>query len=226
MPRASCYRYRGGIRPNIKTGRSPARLSEGYFHTKALIIWIRNERVYKHEYLPAAQRLDVSQYFGGKPVLVLGDDVSFNFVRTGPQEIAKWALAPWLMYLSQMSLELLQSRKGYIAVYTSMLHPATGTRGSTFAAPSGVLSSSMLSCSAGLGLGYVSTFLDHGTRRCLPGWGESRIAVSIQRRWAALQSLPECCRGTKVRLRRHDPTPSILDCSQWLLQGLSNRSTH
>lgn len=216
MPRASCYRYRGGIRPNIKTGRSPARLSEGYFHTKALIIWIRNERVYKHEYLPAAQRLDVSQYFGGKPVLVLGDDVSLNFIRTGPQEIAKWALAPWLMYFSQMSLELLESIKGSIAVYTSMLYSAM--RGSTFAAAAGVLSSSMLSSSAGPGLGYVSTFSDHRTRRCLPGWGESWVAVPIQCRRAALQSLPECCRGTKVWLHRHDPTPSILDYTQWLLE--------
>lgn len=189
-----------------------------------MIIWIRNERIYKHDYLPAAQRLDVSQYFGGEPVLVLGEDVSFNFIRTGPQEIAKWALTPWLVYVFQMSLELLESRKVFIAVHTGTLHSAT--RGSMFAAAPGVLSSFMLCSPAALGLGYVSTFSDHGARRCLPGWGDSWIAVPIQCRRAALQSLPECCRGTKARLHRHDPTPSILDCTRWLLEGLRNRSSH
>jgi hypothetical protein len=103
---------------------------------------------------------------------VLGDDVSLNFIRTGPHEIAKWALSPWLVYFFQMSVEFLDSIKGCIALYTNRLKP--GKRGCTFAAPApGVLSSSMLSSSAGLSLGYVSMFSNHGTRRCLPRWGES-----------------------------------------------------
>lgn len=85
--------------PALTSGQGDAlrdRRMECCFHANALI---RKEPIYERDYLPAAHRLDVSQIMGGKNVLVLGEDVSLDFMGSSPQEIAKWALASWLMYI-------------------------------------------------------------------------------------------------------------------------------
>ena len=55
----------------------------------------------------AAQTPDVTQQFGGEHVPVVGDDVSLDFVRTSPLEIAKWASAPWPVDVPYVSVEIL-----------------------------------------------------------------------------------------------------------------------
>lgn len=204
----------------------PARLTNGMFLPRRSLkftVWIRNEPIYERDYLLAEHRLDVSQHFGGKYVLVLGHDVRLNFIGTCPHEIAKWAFAPWRVYVLQVPLEFLDPEEIFIAILTGRPHPVA--RAGTFAAASGFLSSSTLSSSAGSGLGYVSIFQDHGTWWCLPRNGGCRIGVPTRCKRAALHSLPECGAGTKIRKLHHHSPSSIPDC-RWLLQGPSSLSNH
>ncbi len=83
---------------------------------------------------------------------MIGYGVTLDFIRTGPREIVERALAPRLMYILQVSLELLDSCKVFIAFVTSRPHPAL--RADTFAVAPRALSDYMPSSFVGLSLGY------------------------------------------------------------------------
>ncbi len=84
---------------------------------------------------------------------MFGYDVTLDFIRTGPGETAeRRALAPGLMYILQVPLELLDSFKVSIAIVTSRLHPAP--RADTFAVAPRALSNYMPSSFMGSSLGY------------------------------------------------------------------------
>ena len=87
-----------------------------------------------------------------------GHDVSLNFIGASPSKIAEWALAPWLVYVLQVPLELLGSYEVFIAICTGRANPAAGRAG-TFSAASCTLNNYMLSR---LSLGYISIHPDLG----------------------------------------------------------------
>jgi hypothetical protein len=124
--------------------------------------------------------------------------VSLDFMGTSPRKIAEWALAPWLMYVPQVPLELLDPHEISIAICTCRPHPAA--HAGTFSVPVAplALSDYMLSnsaqTSAGLGLGYVS--MHHTTRRlaelasyggmldCGPNWTSTGKTATIAQEWS------------------------------------------
>jgi hypothetical protein len=67
---------------------------------------LKQDREERH-YLLATQGLKIDQLFGGKFAVVTGYDMSLDFIRTSPRKIAEWALAPRLVYVLQVPLELL-----------------------------------------------------------------------------------------------------------------------
>ena len=104
-----------------------------------------------------------------------GHDVSLDFIGTSPGEIAEWALAPWLVYVLQVPLKLLDSYEVFIAICTGRANPAAGRAG-TFAAAPCTLNNYLLSR---LSLGYMSIHPDLGK----PGRNLPRRVVS----WIVVQ---------------------------------------
>jgi hypothetical protein len=75
---------------------------ERYLHAVALIVSIQ-----ERDYHLATHCLDRDQEFGGKFLAVFSQKVNLNVIGTSPLEIAEWALTPWLVYVLQVPLVLL-----------------------------------------------------------------------------------------------------------------------
>jgi hypothetical protein len=131
-----------------------------------MTIWIQNKPIYERDHLPAAQGGNVNLHLGGKYVPVVGNDVSLDLIGTSPREPAEWAWARWLVFVLQVSLELLDPLELFIAICANRPHPRA--RATTFATTPGALDNCMLSRYAGLSLGYVSMRSDQETWRRLP----------------------------------------------------------
>jgi hypothetical protein len=60
------------------------------------------EPIQECDHLLAIQCSKFGHHFRGELVLVVSCDVMFNFIRTSPFELAKWALAPRLVFFLQV----------------------------------------------------------------------------------------------------------------------------
>jgi hypothetical protein len=81
------------------------------------------EPIQERDHLLAIQSSKIGHHFGGELVLVVGRNVMFDFIGTGPLELAEWALAPRLVFFLQVSLQLLDPFKLPIAIPTlELLH--------------------------------------------------------------------------------------------------------
>jgi hypothetical protein len=99
--------------------------------------------------------------------------VTLNFTGAGPLESAEWALAPWLVYVLLMPLQLLDPSELSLATgeFHGRFHLGAHT---TVTVVSGILDSwvTVFSSSQGLSLGQINMHSNHGkpNRACLAGW--------------------------------------------------------
>jgi hypothetical protein len=73
------------------------------------------EPIQKGDHLPAIQSSKFCHDLGGELVRVVSHDVVFNFIGASPLELAERALAPRLVYVLQVPLQLLDPFKLSVA---------------------------------------------------------------------------------------------------------------
>jgi len=79
--------------------------------------------------MPAGRGLDSLQNFGREFLGVINDNVSLEFVRTNPHEIAEQALASGHVFVHLMSFESLDPCKALVAITTDMPMPRPVIKG-------------------------------------------------------------------------------------------------
>ena len=84
--------------------------------------------------------------------------MSLNFTGAGPQKSAEWALAPWLVLVPLMALELLGPFELSLASCAGRpgFHLQVGSHTTPVTVVSGILGSVMFSASQMLSLGHIN----------------------------------------------------------------------
>jgi hypothetical protein len=75
-------------------------------------------RIHEFDNAPAAEALDSFQHFWSEFIRVVGNDVSLDFVRASPHELAERASTTWCVHVVHVSSELLVSSKARVTIYT------------------------------------------------------------------------------------------------------------
>ena len=111
----------------------------------------------------AAEGLDSFQHFCSEFIRVVGNDVSLDFVRASPHELAERASTTWCVYVVYVSSELLVSSKARVTIYTDRPDLAVHVM-TSLALWNGVLEGEMSPSSVGRRIGLLPHLIQNRPR--------------------------------------------------------------